>query len=293
MADVVTEYLKASDNSDDYAQSLIDGLDQQRLEDVDNLFTDTANRDVELWEELDVNPETTIEEYEETDVDARGFDWSLGLAGLATASSLQFFLDQRKSTIIRPVAYREQLLDPFHLTTEQLVLAGKRSTEFEGITAFQSIQTKYLDELSFLNDLDSKALYNTLEELGALRPPEQLISDSMGYVTRMTNYPQGSVQWKEEVANLVDSNSKRAVQMQNRRSVERLYSYRAADGDLTTLMVWIGEQGGHTCAYCPNYYGDIRTYAEWIESGILPGASVCAGGDRCRCHLEAAGLLAA
>jgi len=293
MPDQVTEYLKANDNADDYAESLVTGLEQQRLEDTDNLLTDLGLRDEELWDDFGVPADVTIDDYEEEPVDERGIDWTVGVAGLATAANMQFFLDNRENTIIKPVAYREQVLEGFELTSAQWVQAGKRSTEFDAVTIFKPIRNKYLEDLAFLEQMSNKELYSTLQEYGALRPFDQQIADSMQYVSRMTTYPPGSDQWTGAVNDLIEKNSKRAIEMQNRRSVERIYSFRSADGDMRTLMVWIGELGGHTCQYCPSYYGEVRSYGEWIESGILPGASVCAGGDRCKCHLEAVGELAA
>ncbi len=292
MPDVITEYLRASDNADDYAESLVDGLEQSRLEDVDELFTEESARDAELWTELGVSPELVIKDYEQEPVDDRDLEWSLGLAGLATAASTQFFLDNRNETIIHPVAYREQALDAFELTQAELVTAGQRLIDFEKVLPYQTLQRKYLEDLAFLDTMDNTELYNALREYGALRPVDKVVADSMGYVSRMTSYPPGSEQWKSAVNDLIDQNSARAIKGQNRRAVERIYSFREADGDMSTLMVWVGE-GGKPCANCPLYYGEVRTYGEWIESGILPGASICAGGDNCRCHLAAAGLLAA
>jgi hypothetical protein len=168
------------------------------------------------------------------------------------------------------------------------VAAGKRSVEIEVTGEFLELQASYLDELSFLREMDNVKLYDTLREYSALRSPDQVIADATQYVSRMTSYPPGSDQFNGAVADLVDQNSKRAIKGQNRRSVEQLYSYRESGGDYDRLMVWIGELGGKNCAYCPPLFGEVRTYGEWIESGTMPGSSVCAGGDYCRCHLAAA-----
>jgi hypothetical protein len=97
MPNEVTEYIKASDNASDYADSLIEGLEQQAREDIDDLYRSPTNRDDELWTLLGVDTELTIDEYDEEEL--RGIDWSLGVAGISGASTTQFFLVQRDDTI--------------------------------------------------------------------------------------------------------------------------------------------------------------------------------------------------
>jgi hypothetical protein len=291
MPDTPKDYLVASDNADDYAQSRIEALDQQAHEDIDDLITSDAQRDAELWQELEVNPALTIDDYDGADPDDRDLKWTLGVAGLSAAASTQFFLDQREDTIIKPLAYREQVVGTLTLSTAALVTAGKRGVEV-AVTAveparFAALQAKYIRDLSFLAEMGNVELYNTLLEYKAIRPIEQVIASQTQYVARMTRYRPGTPQFKEAVNALIDTNSTRNLTNQSRRAVEGAYSYREADGDSNTLMVWIGEGGPKTCSYCYDRFGEIQSYAAWESEG-LPGSDVCAGGDACRCHLAAA-----
>lgn len=291
VADTPADYLVASDNADDYAAHLIAGLEQQGHEDVDDLFTSTARRDVPLWDELGVNPNLTVADYEAVPVAERGLDWTEGLAGVSAASGVQFLIDQREETIIKPVAYREQVVSTIVLTREQLVIAGKRGVDVATIQIttekFVALQAQFIDELGFLAEMDSVQLHRTLTEYNALRSAEQVIADQIKYVTRMTRYRPGSEQFTSEVNGLINAQATTDLKYANRRAVESIYSFREADGDLNTLMVWIGEGGANTCQYCAALFGEVKTYGEWMDYG-MPGADVCAGGDRCQCHLAAA-----
>ncbi len=307
------DFLVASDNADDYAEALIEALEQPAREDIDRLYNDQQFRDEELWLELGVNPEIEIAEYEAVEPDERDLVWANGFAGLTAASALQFFLDEREETIIKPVAYREQVVGQLEVPPTVMVRAAKRGVEVTAEVAtrlidgppvpgvpvttapteqFVRLQKRFLDELSFLREIDDRELYRALREFNAIRPVDQLIADQSQYVARMTRYKPGSTQFKEAVNELIDTSSTKNIKYQNRRAVEGIYSYRETDGDFNTLMVWVGEGGQNTCEYCAAEFGEVKTYAEWLDYG-QPGADICKGGDRCRCHLAAVGRLAA
>lgn len=286
MADKVEQYLQATDNADMYAEHLMLELNQTALEDIDDLMTSADRRDDELWDEMGVDAGLVVSDYEVEPVENRGVDWFNGLAGVAAASQTQFFLDNRQETLIKPVAYREQVLSGIVLTRTELIRAGKRSIEIVAQERYAVLQSRYLKELSYLSDYTATELYGALQELGALKPAGQAIADASGYVFRMTGYRPGSAQFKSEVARLVDSSAQN-IKWMNRRAVERLHSYREADGDMNTPMVWIGERSPANCPYCPPNFGVIKKYREWLEDG-MPGSDVCAGQDRCQCHLAAA-----
>ncbi len=282
---IVEDFITASDTAVEYSDNQIAKLEQQALEDIDGHFRG-YDRDVDLWQELGVPPELTIKDYEIEDIDDRDLEWALGLAGIGAASSTQFLLDNRDETIIKPVAYREQVLAGFALSRSQLIQAGKRSVTIVTEAKYVALQTRYVKDLAFLAEMDSVTLYNTLLEYDAILPADKLIANQMGYVSRMTNYQPGSPQWKEAVSNLIDVNSKGNLNQMNRRAVQQVYTYRETDGDFNTELVWIVEGGPNTCQYCLDRAGEIMTYREWIDQG-LPGSDVCAGGDRCRCQLAA------
>jgi hypothetical protein len=207
---------------------------------------------------------------------------------MAAASTVQFFLDNRDPLLINPSAYRRQKLDKFNLTQAQLVQAGKREVVRLPITTFERLQAKYLAEFADLKALSNKELYTALNEVGALRSIEKQTADAMGYVSRMTNYPKGSPQWKEAVANLTDAQSKSGLMSMNRRSVETLSVLAQTGGDLNAEMVWLLDPTSSHCSYCPANAGLVMTYSEWLDFG-LPGIDTCKGGDRCNCHLEHVG----
>ncbi len=279
MPNTAKDFLRASDNADAYAASLIEGIEQKAHEDIDRLFSEIPTRDVELWTELGVDPVPVVQDYGAVPVDERGLDWVEGLAGLSAASGTQFFLDNRETTIIKPVAYREQVVGTLVLTQAELVKAGKRGVDVVvDVERFAVLQAKYVDELSFLAEMDNIQLHRTLRELNALRPIEQEIAAQSGYVSRMTRYRAGSPQWTAEVNSLINSQATGQLKWANRRAVESLYSFREADGDLGTLMVWIGESS-KPCPYCAALFGEVDTYGNWIDRG-LPGADICEGGDR-------------
>jgi hypothetical protein len=286
MPDVIEQYIRANDNADDYAEYLLSQMQQDALEDIDDMMHSLDGRDEQLWEAMDVDASLTVDDYENRQPEERSLEWVTGLAGLAAAAGTQFLLDNRDDTIIRPVAYREQVLADFDLTRAQLVQAGKRKLRTPPTVRFVRLQDTYINELRALRVLENRALYDTLLDYGALRPPDQVVADASGYVARMTQYKPGTPQFKSAVNDLIDMESGRGLKQQVRRSVERVYSYREADGNLDTLMVWIGEGDKSTCDFCPLRYGVIKRFGDWLEDG-MPGAEVCAGGDYCRCHLAA------
>ena len=287
MPDKIKAYLDDNDEADAYLDEQLDDLEQLRLETIDAMLWGLDERDEELWEELDVDVQLTLKDYEPEEPDDRGLAWILGVAGIASAASLQFYLDERDATIIRPLAYREQIMSRHDLTFTELVTAGKRGIEVETEFHFAILQQKYIAELNYLADMSNVELYRELSELGVLQPADQLLANSTAYVNRMTPYKPGSPQFTEAVNDLIDGNSKRAVKSQSRRAIERIHSFNEAEGELDTVMVWIGENDKRACAWCRELFGKIDRYGSWIDRG-LPGADVCRGADLCRCHLVAA-----
>jgi len=276
----VEEYIAATDNANDYADSLMEKLEQRALEDMDDLYTSTGNRDVELWSEMGVNPDLVLSDYDEIERDDRDLNWTTGLGGISAASLHQFTLDNREETIIKPTAYRQQEVGVLavQMTRAQLVQAGKRGFEVEGVKGFVKLSVKYTDRLAFLRDASNPQLYNTLVQSGAMRPLEKTVAANIGNVSRMTSLRPGAAQFKEEVAGLINSNARRGLKGMNRKAVESLYTTQAIGGDLERLMVWIVEGGKNTCSYCMDRAGDVETYATWVDLGT-PGAEVCKGGD--------------
>lgn len=282
---VVEQYIRAHDNANDYNDEQIAKLQPRALEDIDGLYNG-QDRDDDLWTELGVNPGLAVSDYEEDD--DRDLEWMLGLAGIGAAASTQFLLDNRDETIIKPVAYREQVLSGLVLTRTQMVQAGKRAVTVVTEARYAALQASFVEDLAFLREMNSVELYNALLDYGAIRPADQLIADQVSYVSRMTNYKDGSLQFKEEINKLIDHNSTSVLQSQNRRAVEGISAYREANGELDTLMVWVVEGGSNMCDYCAEMAGTTATYREFLNEIGTPGADICKGGDRCRCHLASA-----
>ncbi len=276
----VEEYIAATDNANDYADDLIAKLEQRALEDMDDLYTSTANRDVELWSEMGVSPDTVLSDYDEIERDERDLNWATGLGGISAASLHQFTLDNREDTIIKPTAYRQQVVGALavQMTRAQLVTAGKRGFEVEGVKGFAKLQKVHTDRLAFLRDASNPQLYHTLVESGAMRPLEKTVAANVGNVSRMTSLKPGAAQFKEEVAGLINTNAKRGLAGMQRRATEKIYTIQSIGGDLERLMVWIVEGGKNTCSYCMDRAGDVETYETWVDLGV-PGAEVCKGGD--------------
>lgn len=286
MASDVERFIIASDNASDYADHLIEGLEQAANEDIDDLYRRVEPRDLEFWETVEVNTEAVISDFDAVPRNERDLDWTLGLSGMSAAALYQFFLDNREDTIIKPTAYREQLLSGFNLSRAELVQAGKRGFEVAGEATFKRLQASFVNELAFMRNMSDAELYQFLVENGAMRPIDDAIASAQGYVSRMTTHAPGSPQFKEEVANLISRDSSRALKGMNRRAVENIYTARQVGGDVDRLMVWIVEGGKNICDYCAQRAGVVLTYLEWVEQG-LPGSDVCRGGDACRCGLAA------
>jgi hypothetical protein len=282
----IEDFIRASDNANDYADRQVEDLQQQALEDIDRLYNDETARDVELWEAIGADPKITAKEYDSEDRESRDLNWVAGLAALSAAATVQFFLDNRKKTIFGPIAYRQQKMSGFDLGKRKLISAGKRGFEIEGAAEFARLKRISDKRLLRLLELKNAELYNELVSIGAMRPADKIISDSIGYVSRMTDYATGSPQFKQAVADLINKDAKRSILAMNRRAIERMYTASEVDGDMSREMVWIVEGGPNTCQYCLDRAGVVKTYAEWLKQG-LPGSDVCRGGDLCRCHLAA------
>lgn len=284
MPDIISQYIANSDNANEYAEEQVKKVKARALEEIDRLLGDTDGRDTELWSSFEIDADQTTAEYDEQEPEQRDLNWTMGLSALSAAAGIQFFLDNREPLIILPAAYRAQVMDPFNLTREQLQSAARREVTRFTIEGYQTLQSKYLREFDFLKTMSNADLYGQLQDIKALQSFDKYVADSVGYVSRMTNYPPGSPQFKEALADLTNMQATSAQQRMNRRSVEALSVERQTGGDERILMCWVLDPTSSHCTYCPERAGEIMTYGEWVDFG-LPGADVCRGGDRCNCHL--------
>lgn len=283
----VDQFVRAFDEAGDFADARIQKYNQIALEDIDELMRNPDRRDRKLWKALDVSRTLTVERYEREK--NRDLDWILGFGAMASAASTQFILEYSPEIIFEPEAYATQKLDRFDMDRTELIAAGKREAVGSAsapVTRFEELQRKYLSRFESISKLEPVDLFRTLQRMKALPAIEKVTADAIGYVSRMTNYGRGTVQFKEAVSNLVDHVSTRVIKGQARRAVERLHTAREIDGNDNQLLVWVGEGGKNTCDYCVDRFGEIRTYAQWLTEG-MPGADVCRGGDLCKCGLAA------
>lgn len=279
------EYIRATDEASDYADKQVEDIEQEAVEAIDALYRGD-NRDRKLWQAMGVDYRLTIEDYDRAEPDDRDLDWSLGVAGIAGASLADFWIVARDETLIKPAAYKEQLVGSLEMSQAELVKAGKRGFDILGDVSYERLRAEYVEQFKYLTELDNLELYQLLVRNGGVRSPDKIINDAMGYVSRMTSYRPGSTQFMESVNNLISSSSKRGIKSMTRRSVQQIYTDSEVAGDMNRLMVWIVEYSKNTCGYCLDNAGQVMPYSQWVIDG-LPGADVCLGGDLCNCFLAA------
>jgi hypothetical protein len=279
------EYIRASDESAEFGDKAVEDIEQQALEDIDAMYNGD-DRDDELWAAMGVQSDVVIDDYDEVEPDDRDLEWSLGVAGIAAASVVNFFLDNREQLLIEPAAYKEQVVGLLEISSSELLKASKRGFDVITPAKFERIRSDILSQFDFLRTMDNTELYRALVDAGGMRPPDKIINDAMGYVSRMTSYRPGSTQFKEEVAKLISTSSKRGLKSMNRRAVQQIYTESEVDGKPGRRMVWMVEGSKNTCGYCIDRAGVVMPYSRWVVEG-LPGADVCLGGDLCNCFLAA------
>lgn len=279
------DYIRATDEASNYADKQIDDIEQEAVEAIDALYRGD-NRDRDLWRAMGVDYRLTIDDYDEAEPDARDLDWSTGVAGIAGASVVNFWLVDRQETLIKPAAYKEQLVGGLEMSRAELVRAGKRGFDILGEASYARLRSEYLEQFRYLSELDNLELYQLLLRNGGMRSPDKIIVDAMGYVRRMTSHRPGSTQFLQEVNNLISTSSKRGLKSMTRRAVQQIYTDSEVAGDTSRMMVWIVEGSKNTCGYCLDRAGQVMPYYQWVIDG-LPGADVCDGGDLCNCALVA------
>lgn len=283
------KYIRTNDLANEFADTLLDKLEQEAVERVDELYTTPSVRNVELWNKFRAPVDLSVSDFEAVDDVVRDLDWVEGMSSISSSSRTQVFLENRSETIIKPLAYREQTVGQMRLTRAELLQAGRRTADLASLpssVSFETLQAKYLNDLSFLSQLDDVELYEALLDFGAVLPPEKMIAQSSGYPARMMSYRSGSPQFKEELSSMIRSDARNGLREMQRRSTMHLSAHRESNGDLNQLMMWLLEASPRTCDHCQIRGGEVATFAQWIDRG-LPGDDVCKGGNRCRCQLVA------
>jgi hypothetical protein len=79
------------------------------------------------------------------------------------------------------------------------------------------------------------------------------------------------------------TNSERALLGVSRRLSQRYETTAALDGDMTKTMIYVNESAT-PCDECERLGGTVKTYAEFVADGDLPGDR-CLGGNNCMCAL--------
>lgn len=138
-----------------------------------------------------------------------------------------------------------------------------------------------LPTIDRLSALSVEQLGSTLSRFGIVENWESQRQEATGYLQRMTKYPSGSRQFKNELERLLDMESKSGLT----RAVRRAYhEYTLANTDSTGTLIRISEGDENTCDVCNDLGGEIGTIDHHRSIG-LPGAQSCDGGDNCRCAL--------
>jgi hypothetical protein len=160
-----------------------------------------------------------------------------------------------------------------------------------------------LPNIDEMRDLSNGQLIDILEHFGVVQPWETMVANASSYVARLTELRPGTEEFRAEVeritspqigifqtevGRIVDAESRRGLLSLSRRTAQAWSSLDAIDGNVSQEMIWITEGDDHVCESCVSRGGTIMTYAEWQDAGP-PGASVCLGGDQCRCDLVAVG----
>jgi hypothetical protein len=282
------EFSRAFDNSIEYAIALLSENENEFAEDIDELYLEPESRDEFIWDLFAAGQVKKVPaDFDTIDRADRDLEWTLGLSALAAASLLQTFLEHRDTTIIKPAAYRTQVLSGFDLTRESMIQVAKRGYDVAGTDVFKALQSKYINQYAFLKKMDNVDLYDLLQKYHALKSPDKLISDATAYVTRMTNYASGSVQYKGAISNLVSTSSSRGISAMSRAATRQIHIEEElikSSGEADPLMIWLVDGGPNSCGFCLDRSGHIQRYSQWLVDG-LPGSDVCAGGDLCNCGL--------
>jgi|TARA_Y100000310_G_C20445386_1_gene698143 hypothetical protein len=134
-------------------------------------------------------------------------------------------------------------------------------------------------------DLSDLELLDVLEQYGVIAPwneQQQKALDEIGPTLR--NAAVGSDEFWNSLNSTVDISSRRELRRLTRRTSQQWSALTAVDGNLNQEMAWITIGDIASCDPCNGRGGEEASYAEWQILGP-PGASVCLGGDDCRCEL--------
>jgi len=116
---------------------------------------------------------------------------------------------------------------------------------------------------------------------------QEWIERQKKYLARFGITPDDPARWGREMDRLCGPESQRRLLGQARRVQENFSSLASVGGDLDTVTIWVAEGDSNTCEECIAQAGIEMTMRERLQGDILPGASVCLGGDNCRCTLAA------
>ena len=141
-------------------------------------------------------------------------------------------------------------------------------------------ELRRLPSLVDLKKLDTAGLGAVLDRYGITEPWAQLRAAQVGYLNRLSRYPEGSEQYNAELERLLDINSKTGALMAARRAYRE---YAAMSFDKDAILVRICEDDESSCETCVKLGGFEGTVEEQRAVGWA-GAASCKGGERCRCE---------
>lgn len=152
-----------------------------------------------------------------------------------------------------------------------------------GIKQGASPQQARLPRIEDMSRLSKKQLTDVLQHYGVMKPWDSMIADTSKYLERVSGIVEGDPRWKQEMDALLGSEQRALVSL-SRRVSEKWSTLDAIDGNVKQELMWITHTDDSLCENCEDRGGEIKTFEEWSAEG-LPGASVCLGGDQCRCEL--------
>lgn len=260
---------------------------QDAAEEIDELLHNPGARDEEIFELVGADQDETIDDYADVPVDERDFTWVAGLSAMVVGARLQRWSGQR-GDIGRLFGSRVERLAAIKIPRRQLISAAKFGVSKNAILeAKKHLGKNFLPPLSRRTVFDQLIGADLLSALSDARiiPSFGLIQNQAApMAVRMMQIPPDSVAWLGAKADLVASESQLRQLELTRSAAQQHSTVIDTAGDTSVEMIWVVEGDENTCDNCAPRAAEIRTYDEWMSIG-MPGASVCKGGDRCRCDL--------
>jgi hypothetical protein len=147
-------------------------------------------------------------------------------------------------------------------------------------------QSSKLPKTEDMSKLSPGELASVLRHFNVFGPWDSFVMGNMDYVQRILPIAPNTPAMQAVMKNLIDMSSKRALVGMTRRISENWSTLEAANGNMAQEFVWVSLDDISSCSACLAMEGTVKSFIDWQREGT-PGASVCEGGDYCRCALIA------